>query len=343
MNMMFKKKAKSSAIIIALIVGTIMSIVMIGSSLIIGQRLQISAQSRQGKLAYRAALSGIEDGLMLVKQANALGQLDLVLDKTKTGNVLLDENINRRKAYHDLTISSGPISSFPLKYFGYTPSQLDGLMFNLGQDNAVGQLTRDDIEKFNKVNADDVVDINIPENINPADFKIYFSRPHTYNSTGSPVYFSPYYTALNVRLIDMTKPAEGQMVYEKTVSKYNDTSVAIDTAKIDLCKISGKCKLKIKPQVVKKSTSGDLSGAGAGVQSGKFIYFAIIARDSANNLIKYEDARPGVVTIQSTGYVGRAVRKIQAKVDTTTGTYLGLFDFGIYCGDKCWGRGIDEL
>lgn len=335
-------KLRSSAIIIALVVGMIMSVVMIGSSLIVGQRLQISAQSRQGKLAYRAALSGVNDGMMLIKQAIAQSKLDAVVGQPTVSSVLLSPNASSREIRYEYNISSGAISSFPSRYKTLTIGNLRAKLTQLAQDNAVSAIGATQIEEFSKVNADNVVDIDIPDTIDPSEFRVYFSRPHYYDSsTGLPTYFVGYYTAMNARLIDVSKSSESQVVYETTSKSETDAFVSVNTTKIDLCKTSGKCKLRIRPQVVKKGTAG-LSGDHAGDRTGKFIYLAVLARDSAG-LIGYGDSKPGVVMIESVGYAGQAARKLQAKVDTTTGTYLGLFDFGIYCGDKCQGRGIDGL
>lgn len=343
MNLFNNKRQRSSAIIIALVVGMIMSVVMIGASLVIGQRIQISAQSRQGKLAYRAAMGGINEGLMLIKQARGQGVLENIIGQASSFT-LLPEASSQREIRYEYNILSGGISSFPKQYFSLSRAQLNTELLKLGADSAATGtgMGVQNIEKFSRLNVDDVVDIDLPDDFNPLNFDIYFSRPHYYNATGTPTYYTDYFTPLNVRLIDTSKSAEGQVVFEKTVTSQTERKLSIDQNKISLCVMGGKCKLRIKPQVALKGTK--LKGTvGVSAPSGKFVYFAIVARDSAGVLIGYEDARPGVITVESTGYAGQAARKLQARVDTTTGKYLGLFDFGIYCGDKCDGRGIDEL
>lgn len=336
------KKLKSSAIIIALVIGMIISIVMIGTSLLIGQRLQVTAQSRQGKLAYRAALSGIEDGLMLIKQSRAQNQLENIINKSLSGQTLIPQTSENRKIYYDLNILSGSISSFPEIYSSLSPTALSSFLSRLGLDNAVSSIGETNIEKFSKLNADDLADIDISSDFDISTLDIYFSKPHYYDALmGKPKYFTGYFTPLSVKLIDASKEAEKQLVYEYTVENQTVSKVSIPVAKINLCKTAGKCKLKIKPQTAKKGTK--FSGKNAETKSSKYIYYALVARDSGNNLIGYDDTEPGVVTIESTGYAGQAARKLQARVDVASGAYLGIFDFGIYCGDKCVGRGIDEL
>lgn len=340
MKINFNKKQKSSALIIAIVVGAIMSVVMVGSSLIIMQRLQISAQSRQGKLAYRAALSGIEDGLMIVKQAEANSTLSKVLGTTLSGNTILEASADQTRIYHDLQISSGAISSFPSIYSNLSVSQLDTQLTKLGGDNAVSAIGVSNIEKFSKLNIDDTIEVNIPPDFDPQTFGIYFSRPHYYVA-GLPTYYANYFTPLNIQIIDTSKSGEQQLAYDETVADQTISTVYIDPSKFSACAVTGSCKLKIRAQAAKKGTL--LDGGGSSVVSGKFIYLAIVARDAYNNLLNFEDARPGVITVSSTGYAGQAVRKLSAEVNSTTGAYLGLFDFGIYCGDKCEGRGVDEL
>jgi len=338
------RKYNSSAIIIALVVGMIMSVVMIGASLIIGQRIQISAQSRQGKLAYRAAMSGINEGLMLIKQARGQGILENVIGQSTREYTLIPESTSQREIKYEYVISPGGLSGFPRQYVNLTPAEFNSTMNKLWRDNAAlpAGLGAENIEKFSKSNVDDVVSVDFPADFDPWTFDIYFSRPHYYNATGVPTYYTGYFTPLNVRLIDNSKGAEEQVVFEKTVTSQTEGKVSIDRVKIALCVSGGKCKLRIKPQVALKGTK--LKGAvGAGSPAGKFVYYAVVARNSFDEIIGYEEAQPGVISVESTGYAGQAVRKLQARVDTTTGRYLGLFDFGIYCGDKCDGRGIDEL
>lgn len=336
------KKQKSSAIIIALVIGAIMSVVMIGSALIISQRIQISAQSRQGKIAYRVALSGIEDGLMLVKQAKARGVLKNVLGANLSGNTLLASSSDQNRLYYDLSISSDAISSFPADFESLSSSQLQTQLLKLGGDNAVSSLGVEQIEEFSKLNVDNTLEINIPEGFSPQSFTVYFSRPHYYDqSTGLPTYYSNYFTPLNIELIDISARAEGQLVYDQTVDSQTQTSVQIDQSKFASCLINHSCKVKIRAQAAKKGTTFD--GGGTSSISGKFIYLAVVARDGSGNLLDYSEDRPGTIRISSTGYAGQAVRKLSAELDLTTGEYLGLFDFGVYCGDKCEGRGIDGL
>ncbi|OQA52636.1 MAG: hypothetical protein BWY43_00425 [candidate division WS2 bacterium ADurb.Bin280] len=336
-------KIKSSAIIMALIVGIIITIIATSAALIVSSRLQITAQSRQGKQAYRAAVSGIEDALMLIKQARLTGNLSSVTDFSKNKVEIAKETPDRRRATYDLQISSDLVSSFPSSFQALSSADLYSKLTQLNYSNAASSSGfGEKIEEFSKINIDNYYDIDITH-ADVSSMNIYFSKPHYRGTAGKPKYLNNSITALNLKLISEDKNGEGQLVYEETTDKY-DNKAEVLSAKINLCKRSGAtCKLRIRPQATSASNiNPKYSGIGASTP-GKYIYFAVVSRNSIGGLVGYEEENPGIVKIQSIGYVGEAVRKLEAKVDLTSGQYLGLFDFGVYCGEKCEGRGIDAL
>jgi hypothetical protein len=71
--------------------------------------------------------------------------------------------------------------------------------------------------------------------------------------------------------------------------------------------------------------------------TGKKIAYAIEARDRLENLLPESEYSPGTLIISSVGRAGQATRKIQAKIDLSSGKYLGLFDYGVFCGSSCGG------
>jgi len=120
----------------ALIVGIIITIVATSAALIVSSRLEITAQSRQGKQAYRAALSGIEDALLLIKQARLSGQMSLVSSLTKSNIEISPEASDKRRASYDLQINSDWVSSFPQSYRTFSNVALSSKLTSLNYSNA---------------------------------------------------------------------------------------------------------------------------------------------------------------------------------------------------------------
>lgn len=343
MKKYFSKKIKSSAIIIALVVGILITIITTSVLLIVQQRLQITAQSRQGKQAYHAALSGIEDALMLIRQAKATNQLASILNYSNLGVELSAEQGDRRKVSYDLSIASDAISSFPDDFDLLDPIALGAKLAKLNDDSAVSDFGSA-IDKFNKINVDNSFEIDISK-VDVSKISIYFSKPHYLNSVGKPTYLNNYLTALNLQLIKTGATGEKQLVYEHT-SDSADKNLEILSAKIGICKAGGgTCKIKIRPQAVSSASNPIYDGSNSSLRekAGKYIYFAVVAKDRFGAIISGSEDKPGVIRIDAVGYAGQAVRRLEAKVDLTSGSYLGLFDFGIYCGEKCEGRGVNEL
>jgi hypothetical protein len=190
---------------------------------------------------------------------------------------------------------------------------------------------------------DDTVDINLDYLIkkkNLQSIELQFSSPYrksgsanTYNSI--PGYFS----AVNYQLVDVRQTGEAQVIENYTNTDSSRHNIAIND--LSYCGSStNECHLKIKPQVAKNYAASAYTSAGRllgqGTQSaGKYIFFKIKALDSGNQLIPDNGNKPGVITIESIGIAGEAKHRLEARVDASTGKYLGLFDYGAYCGDKC--------
>jgi len=325
------KKYKSSALLVALALGVVVSGLVIGASVAMSQFSQMSAQSRDGKLAYRAALSGIEDGLLRYKYAkadNVTQELFGDLGKTTIPNAGGTE-ISYRLGFKTDSLSVGDISSIA-----------SGASIQLLLDPA----------KARSINIDDTVDIDLTYFTSKAqgpgelltDIKIYFTPPYA-NTTPLPTSLaSNYFTAINVRLVDTssTLSGESQLIWEDTNIDPSKNMIEIgDFVKCQMTNVT--CHLRIRPQIGSRDLlanaqkAGRITGAPASDQS-RSIFYAIEATTN-KKLIPTQNA-PGTLIISSVGSAGGARRKVEAKLDSSNnGNYLGLFDYGIYCGSECSG------
>lgn len=341
-----KYKIRSSAILIALVIGIVLSGILAGVVLLLNQYSQSSSQTREGKAAYRAALSGIEDGLLRFKYALAQGKIYSLYSQDKDLPILQNDR-NSPDILYDLTFKMDSIS----------------IGDRLGSTRADVQRWKDDAneaiaQKAQPFLSDDTVDIDLTYLLNFSSnglksIKIYFSNPFVKDASGnysrqpfldlSPKPFS----AVLVRLIDASKLGEEQLIFEKVNNNLATNEIQISD--LSRCKSSGsfssdvkRCHLQIRPQVAYYQSGVDraanrFSGENIKPVAGenKYIFFKIAARDNWGRLITATDDKPGTLTIESIGKAGEARRKLQAKIDSSSGKYIGLFDFGIYCGDKC--------
>jgi len=196
--------------------------------------------------------------------------------------------------------------------------------------------------------------LNLSENHDRVHtIRVYFSNPRSVNEQGAEETINNSFTAMNIKLVDTsaTKTAENQLIKEETnTDQKGDKSVMqIDNVDI-LCpsseQVKSQCHLRIRPQLAISTISEKAKRiAGANGGEGRFVYLAIDARDSAepeNKIIKNAGDRPGTILITSIGLAGQAKRKLEARVDAGSGSYLGIFDWGVYCGKACdWGtKGI---
>jgi len=325
---MKKISIKSSALLIAMIVGMVLMILIVGVSVVVSQQSRSAGQSRDGKIAYRAALSGIEDGLLRYKFAQANQKLSQVFGNYSNIQISSEEMIP--KASYNLSIGLSSLSA------GNYNNLLDPRLKQ-------------------KITLDNPIDINLTPLLNIEDSKkkvrkvlIKFTDPYQKNALGQEREITGSFTAMNVKLIDTAeyKTAETQLIKEETNTVSTKDSMSVDG--IDtLCLPSSECHLRLRPQFATLTISTEakrISGSQIS-QGGKYIYLAIEAYDANDEIIDIPTTdKPGTVLISSVGIAGQARRKLEAKVDAGSGAYIGLFDWGVYCGETCnWGtKGIDE-
>jgi len=325
------KKFKSSALLVALALGVVVSGLVIGASVAMSQFSKMSAQSRDGKLAYRAALSGIDDGLLRYKYAKAdntaqdlFGDLGKTLIPNSGGT-----EMSYRLGFKTDSLSVGEIASIT--------------------SGASTQLLLDPT-KARTANIDDTIDIDLTYFTSKAkdpselltDLKIYFTPPYS-NTVPLPTSLADdYFTAINARLIDTssTFPGESQLIWENTNTDPSQNMIEIgDFVKCQMTNVT--CHLRLRPQIASRNLlpnsqkAGRIAGAPASDQS-RLIFYAIEA--TTNKKLEPTQNAPGTLIISSVGSAGGAKRKIEAKIDVSSnGSYLGLFDYGIYCGSECSG------
>lgn len=335
------KKLNSSALIIALIVGIVLSGTLVGVVLTLGQYSKSSGQAREGKIAYRAALSGVEDGLLRFKYALSQNKVSSLYGTQNDLEILKDDE-NSVDILYDLTFKMDSIS-VGTKLGG---ANVDIQNWKDNADNAI-------VQKAWPVLSDEMIDIDLTYLFNIAPKKlgsieIFYSNPFVKNDDGkytqgpfeglSPKPFS----AVAVKITNISNLGEEQMIFEKINN--NRVTSKIQVGNIAECKGGSntkQCHLQIKPQIAYTENAVDrtanrLSGEGieAVASANKYVFFKIRAKDTNGRLIESTDDNPGTFTVESVGKAGEAVRTIQAKIDAS-GKYIGLLDFGIYCGNKC--------
>lgn len=335
-------KIKASALMIAMILGIVLSGILVGIVVAMSQHIKTSGQAREGKVAYRAALSGIEDGLLRYKYAYAANKesdafrdasTDAPTEYTVSGS---PQNPSALKASYQLTIK---MDSLAVGH-DFATSWWNSFSPNLGTSNYDSQPM--------PLLVDDTVDANLSYLLKKKGLKsieLQFSDPYqktanTYNK------ILGYFSAVNYQLINVRQTGEAQAVTNDT--NFVPSAHTLTISDFSHCtSLTNECHLKIKPQVAKPYTNpiyGDakrLLGQGA-PSAGKYIFFKIKALDGSGQLIPDNGNKPGVITnkpgvitIESIGIAGEAKHRLEAKVDSSTGKYLGLFDYGAYCGDKC--------
>jgi len=337
------KKINSSALMIALIVGIVLSGILVGTVLTLGQYSKSSGQAREGQAAYRAALSGVEDGLLRYKYALAVNKAN-ELYGTATDLTILKNDSDSPDITYDLTFKMDSISVG-------TKLNQSNTGVNRWKNNASIALAE---EAFPAL-SDEVIDIdltylaNISEN-GLGSVEIFYSNPFVkqdgeYSQEPFQTMSPRPFAALAVKLVDLSNPGEGQIIFEKVNNNRATDNIQVE----DISRCEGassygsgtkQCHLQIKPQIAFTANASDreagrFSGEGMGTVSDKYVFLKIRAKDETGKLIEATADNPGTLTIESTGKTGEAVRTVQAKVDASSGRYIGLLDFGIYCGSSC--------
>lgn len=311
-------RLKGSAVLIALSIGLILSATVFAAAAVISMRSQSLLKSIEGNVAYHAAVSGIEDGLLRYKYAASEGKAEEVFVDFGDKNISVDPKVQYGLKIINESVGAPMVSS----YYGSWPNV--------------------DLSKASKLDADDTIDLNLSK-IGEGGGKlsainIYFSAPN-YMDGGESKKVSNAFTALNYRLVNTAnQDAQMQIISEKTNTQIDAKMISVD--KVNMCESLSSCHLKIKPQVVSRSLAFNpetkkLIGAGSDKQ-GKFIYYVLEAKFDGNISIN-DNAKVGTIRIISVGKTGRTSRKVETIIDSSTGANLGLFDFGIYCGNQCTG------
>jgi hypothetical protein len=329
------KKLNSSALLIALLLGILMSGLVAGVSVVINEHIKLAGQSREGRLAYRSALSGIEEGLLAVKYAKASGRLTELYNKTFSRDLRLgDTSVKPDDLLYEMKIET-PFSSTFEDFASY---------------DAIGEWPDSSTkEKLKKINMDDTLDLDLTQVINDKNLKyldIFFSGPYT--ASDDPMQTN--FTALNWVLVDLSKNAtsgtERQLINSGTNNVDGRRFLRVSVSDIATCvKNHNECHLRIRPQIAFPSSRMSITHRllGTTASSGKHSYIAIRAIDQSGRIIIGDSSEDnGIIAISSVGQAGQAVRKLIAKIDVSSGAYLGLFDFGIYCGTNCIGLGPDQ-
>ncbi len=335
-------KIKSSALMIALIMGVVLSGILVGIVLTLSQHTKSSGQAREGKTAYRAALSGIEDGLIRMKYASAENKLFNLYGSYKDLEILT-ANENSVDILYDLTFKMDSIS------IGEKLTNSDANVHSW-KNNAENALKQGAFPAL----SDDLIDIDLTYLLNVSEsglssVEIFYSNPFIKGDNGqytqapfSGLSPSPF-SAVSIKLIDQSELGEEQLKFEKINNVRSNNKIQVEN--LSSCEGENnftskmkQCHLQIKPQVAVIENAVDraanrLSGEGIAGEN-KYIFFMIRAKDKNGKLIEPSGDKPGTITIESIGKAGEAVRKIQAKLDAS-GKYIGLLDFGIYCGTKC--------
>lgn len=327
---MVKNKLKSSALLVALVMGIVLSGIVSGAAILMTENIRATNQGRDGEIAYRAALSGVEDGLLRYKYYHSKNQ---------------DSELLTGQSENSLTESGRvPLTSYILSF------KMSSLV--VGDPNAIQRINRleytsDDVnnlEKSQKAQVDDTIDIDISsyfnQSSNLSSLKIDFSQPFITKPDGNPQNLDGYFTAMNYQLIDIAASGEQQKIKEET--NFVPTNNELTIQGLGSCTSSSvKCHIRFRPQVALTSSTISTDPVvshrldqGSNTAPGKYVYFAITATSNNQPYDKSLD-KPGTIKMTAIGIAGNSRRKLVATIDSTRGVYLGIFDYGVYCGESC--------
>ena len=313
----------------ALTLGLVLSSILVGLVLVMEQFVKLSGQSRDGKIALRAAQSGVEDGLLRLSFARAKGLEDELFSGGLIGPVVISDENRPPQASYTLEFKMDSLASGDPGVVTTTDPEPKDLH---------------DPKKAKRTQVDDVLDFNLSyltKNLGLTRIEIYYSDPyyeHEVSFAEKPLV--NYFTAFNYRLLNRSESGEEQLVAEETNT--DPSRRFLQVKNLDKCLlVNSECHLRIKSQVaLRYDFSFDkrriVSGGWGANRKGKRVYVAIGAWAPGDVPI-LPSSDPGAISIISVGYAGEAQRKLEARIDAATGRYLGLFDYGVYCGDKCEG------
>lgn len=338
------KKLKSSALLIAMVIGVVVSATLFSLVAATNQYLKSAGQSRDGKIAYQAALSGIEDGLLQYRYAAALGKTNLVM--RKFDNIMsgtfdkftidgVAYNTANPKSYYNLSIRSDAVS---VGEGDFSVVPVPGA-WTTTATTAIA-------EKALPLLADDTLEIDLDYLIrktpidaaDPLSIDLYFSDPfvrNTANYGSLPLFFS----ATSYQLVNYGAQGEKQIVSEGINNITTQHSLSVTNFSVCWLTAGAQCRLRITPRIASRSmfgtnTNNRFNGSKTTAPNQKYVFFKILAKKSGTP-IPPQTYKPGTVVVEAIGVSGDAKRKLQVQLDSSSGKYLGMFDFGVYCGDKC--------
>lgn len=332
--------------LIALILGIIIASMTVGITVLMSQQTKLTNQSSDGRIAYQAALSGIEDGLLRYKYARSKNLLptlrNTVYGYSANPVQIADPTNGILGSQYRLSFSTGYVGEgAPIAY----DAKIDEII-----DIDLSSYYR----MFRNCTAANVATCKKPTKITITlkNNKFYSDEEKVNGYT-----MTNFYAPLNVTIDDNSKKGEEQVVYELTNDKPTIKTITIDLKDAKAAKkctlnnaASTECHLKIKPMIARVDAGSIQNASGnriSGGQTGQVACTATSPSNCTNKFVKLEvesdgylegmePSRPSDFTIISVGRAGtRAYRKLEARIDGQTGNYLGIFDYGIYCGVTC--------
>lgn len=277
---------KASAVLIALISGTILTAILSLTILASSQDINSILKSNDQVIAESLARNGIEEGLLRYRIAS-LG-------------------FNLEKVYLLPSTDQKSPSSFAIK--------MDALSFG-GDYGASDWLDQADFAQSQgalPVKSSDELNIDLnylykfaSEKERPTNIEIKFSNPFVLQ--GGQLEKASSYSTISYELIDST---QNNKVISKGQARSND-SHQISVSGLSVCiSPDTSCKLKI--------TSGSLDKSARA--------FMKIQAKSSSGIIEPKQDKPGTVVIDAIGNYSRAKVELTAKFDTLGGKYLGIFN-----------------
>lgn len=285
-------KIKSSAILIALFVGTILMAILSIAALE-GQKMVSSIISNSDMtLAEIAAESGLEQGRFLYEKEISAGK-----NYYSKAPVLVSlPSVGRKSESFDYQIKMQALT------VGKDFSASDWLS-DAKKAQMQNALLVNNADEF-------IIDLDYlfhfaPQKERPTSLIVTFSNPFKVKGNEFLV-ISDNNAKINLswELIDQVS---GQKITSGSQNSVNNHKMQVNG--MENCSASKKCLLKIKELSSPKEAVG----------------FIKIEAKSANGLLPYTGDRPGTIIIESNGKYGLAKKKLQAKYESLGGKFLGIY------------------
>lgn len=323
---------KGAALVITLLIISVLSALAFSSTRLATSELKQSTYLEDSELAYQAAESGIELGLLYFRYNKDIEvPKDLPNLNAKSKNVLRycinnDELISTNLENPEDTSTLDPAQScFDLKVYrknttnieevkskGCTKENFDKGMCVEDTANRCFDTRYTDTSKnpcyfydskyylIPAIKQEEVVEYNV-EGINNINLSWEFVRNNI-----------PINERENFRLLFMPLNDKGEVV-DETGSKYKQLLI-YDL----LCRTSLGCSRDFSNKNIKKIRIKPYGG--------DLLWYKITANPST----AFTDSR--ITTIESTGYYGNTKRKLQVIINRATGTLLPMYDYTIFTG-----------